>query len=90
MNARTNSDLLRTPLFTDYAIADIGLAEWGRKEIKIAETEMPGLMALRDEFGEPGHQGHAQQHRHHPHRTHVPALMLVVQVPRRCRRGRSK
>jgi adenosylhomocysteinase len=36
--------------FTDYAIADIGLAEWGRKEIKIAETEMPGLMAIRDEF----------------------------------------
>ncbi len=50
MNARTNSDLLRTPLFTDYAIADIGLAEWGRKEIKIAETEMPGLMAIREEF----------------------------------------
>jgi adenosylhomocysteinase len=36
--------------FTDYAIADIGLADWGRKEIKIAETEMPGLMAIRDEF----------------------------------------
>ncbi|HKS88021.1 MAG TPA: adenosylhomocysteinase [Stellaceae bacterium] len=37
--------------FTDYKIADIGLAEWGRREIAIAETEMPGLMALRDEFG---------------------------------------
>lgn len=37
---------------TDYKIADISLAEWGRKEINIAETEMPGLMALRDEFGE--------------------------------------
>lgn len=35
---------------TDYKIADIGLAAWGRKEIKIAETEMPGLMALRGEF----------------------------------------
>ena len=35
----------------DYKVADIGLAEWGRKEIDIAETEMPGLMALRDEFG---------------------------------------
>lgn len=35
----------------DYKVADISLAEWGRKEIKIAETEMPGLMALRDEFG---------------------------------------
>ncbi len=36
--------------FTDYKVADIGLADWGRKEIAIAETEMPGLMALRDEY----------------------------------------
>ncbi|MFC4348774.1 adenosylhomocysteinase [Kordiimonas lipolytica] len=36
---------------TDYKVADISLADWGRKEIKIAETEMPGLMALREEFG---------------------------------------
>jgi adenosylhomocysteinase len=36
---------------TDYKVADIGLADWGRKEIAIAETEMPGLMALRSEFG---------------------------------------
>ncbi|NCF27665.1 MAG: adenosylhomocysteinase [Gammaproteobacteria bacterium] len=35
----------------DYKVADIGLAEWGRKEVAIAETEMPGLMALRDEYG---------------------------------------
>ncbi|WP_448660468.1 adenosylhomocysteinase [Sphingomonas sp. CJ99] len=35
----------------DYVIADIGLANWGRMEIDIAETEMPGLMALREEFG---------------------------------------
>ncbi|WP_340121262.1 adenosylhomocysteinase, partial [Methylobacter svalbardensis] len=35
----------------DYKIADITLASWGRKEINIAETEMPGLMALREEFG---------------------------------------
>ena len=35
----------------DYKIADLTLAEWGRKEINIAETEMPGLMALRDEHG---------------------------------------
>ncbi len=35
----------------DYKVADIGLAEWGRKEIAIAETEMPGLMALREEYG---------------------------------------
>ena len=39
------------PEFTDYKVADIGLADWGRREIAIAETEMPGLMALRDEFG---------------------------------------
>ena len=36
----------------DYKIADIKLAEWGRKEIEIAETEMPGLMALREEYGQ--------------------------------------
>src|ERR1700761_6750198 len=35
----------------DYVVKDIGLAEWGRKEISIAETEMPGLMATREEFG---------------------------------------
>ena len=35
--------------FTDYKVADISLAEWGRREIAIAETEMPGLMALREE-----------------------------------------
>jgi adenosylhomocysteinase len=36
---------------TDYVVKDIGLAEWGRKEIAIAETEMPGLMATREEYG---------------------------------------
>ena len=45
MNARLN-----TPVNTDCVIADIGLADWGRKEIKIAETEMPGLLAIRKEF----------------------------------------
>src|SRR6201989_1662215 len=35
----------------DYIVKDIGLADFGRKEISIAETEMPGLMALRSEFG---------------------------------------
>ncbi|HBA42048.1 MAG TPA: adenosylhomocysteinase, partial [Alphaproteobacteria bacterium] len=35
---------------TDYKVADMSLAEWGRKEITIAETEMPGLMALREEY----------------------------------------
>jgi len=37
--------------FNDYLVHDIALAGWGRKEIAIAETEMPGLMALRDEYG---------------------------------------
>ena len=36
--------------FTDYKVADMALADWGRKEIRIAETEMPGLMAIREEF----------------------------------------
>ena len=35
----------------DYVVKDISLAEFGRKELDIAETEMPGLMALREEFG---------------------------------------
>src|ERR1044071_6089411 len=40
-----------TAKFTAYKVKDISLAEWGRKEIKLAEEEMPGLMALREEFG---------------------------------------
>ena len=45
------SAVLKTTAATvDYKVADIGLAEWGRKEIAIAETEMPGLMAIRDEY----------------------------------------
>jgi adenosylhomocysteinase len=36
--------------FTDFKVADLALADWGRKEIAIAETEMPGLMAIREEF----------------------------------------
>jgi adenosylhomocysteinase len=47
MNARLNNTVN-----TDCVIADIGLADWGRKEIKIAETEMPGLMAIRQEFNQ--------------------------------------
>jgi adenosylhomocysteinase len=38
--------------FTDYKVADIGLADWGRREIVLAEKEMPGLMALREEYGD--------------------------------------
>jgi adenosylhomocysteinase len=37
--------------FTDYKVKDISLADWGRKEIEMAEKEMPGLMALREEYG---------------------------------------
>ena len=36
--------------FSDYKVADITLAEWGRKEINIAEKEMPGLMAIREKY----------------------------------------
>ena len=46
MNAVINTQ------FKDYRVADIGLADLGRREIAIAETEMPGLMSVRDEFGE--------------------------------------
>jgi adenosylhomocysteinase len=42
---------LDTPVL-DHAVRDLGLAEYGRKEIEIAETEMPGLMALREEYGQ--------------------------------------
>ena len=45
MNAATDSKN-----FTDFKVADLALAAWGRKEIAIAETEMPGLMAIREEF----------------------------------------
>ncbi len=41
---------MSTTEFNDYKVADIKLADWGHKEIKIAETEMPGLMALREEY----------------------------------------
>ena len=43
---------LKTMLNTDHIIADLTLAAWGRKELKIAETEMPGLMAIRQEFAD--------------------------------------
>ena len=44
------SAVLQPKQFTDYRVADLSLADWGRKEIRIAETEMPGLMAIREEF----------------------------------------
>ena len=40
-----------TPISSNYHVADISLADWGHKEIRIAETEMPGLMAIRNEYG---------------------------------------
>src|SRR5437660_2552781 len=45
MNAARDSQGL-----ADFHVADLALADWGRKEIAIAQTEMPGLMAIRDEF----------------------------------------
>jgi adenosylhomocysteinase len=44
------SAVLQPKHFTDYRVADLALADWGRKEIAIAETEMPGLMAIREEY----------------------------------------
>ncbi|MDE0722079.1 MAG: adenosylhomocysteinase, partial [Flavobacteriales bacterium] len=45
MNSSTNTSYL------PYKVKDINLADWGRKEILLAEAEMPGLMAIRKEFG---------------------------------------
>ena len=50
MNAVLKPTLSAVVPFSDYVIADLSLAAWGRKETKIAETEMPGLMAMRHEF----------------------------------------
>ncbi len=47
----TATSKAKTAAAPDYVVKDIGLADWGRKEIAIAETEMPGLMATREEFG---------------------------------------
>jgi adenosylhomocysteinase len=44
------SAVLKPQANQDFFVADLSLADWGRKEIKIAETEMPGLMAIREEF----------------------------------------
>ena len=53
--ARENPSLIvKVTIMTaqDYVVKDISLAEFGRKELDIAETEMPGLMSLREEFGD--------------------------------------
>lgn len=43
-------ETVTNPIKTDFHVADLGLAAWGHKELRIAETEMPGLMAIRDEY----------------------------------------
>ena len=48
----SNKMTTETSTYIPYKVADIGLAEWGRKEIRLAEAEMPGLMALRKEYGQ--------------------------------------
>lgn len=50
-NSTTNASVVPPQGFTDFKVADISLAAYGRKEIDIAENEMPGLMALREEYG---------------------------------------
>src|SRR5438045_4612905 len=48
---QTQSRTGRAGTFTDFKVHDLSLAQWGRKEIELAEVEMPGLMACRQEFG---------------------------------------
>jgi adenosylhomocysteinase len=50
LNSAASNAVSTVPANNDYVIADLSLADWGRKEIRIAETEMPGLIAIRDEF----------------------------------------
>lgn len=49
--SKQNTQKVKVKANTDYKVADITLANWGRKEISIAESEMPGLMAIREEYG---------------------------------------
>src|ERR1700745_707858 len=51
MNAASKAARTVAKPVADYVVKDVGLADWGRKEIAIAETEMPGLMATREEHG---------------------------------------
>ena len=48
--SRSRAKTKASGAFTDFKVADLGLAEWGRKEIRLAEQEMPGLMAVRDRY----------------------------------------
>ena len=47
----TTTQSRKSGTFTDFKVADLSLADWGRKEIELAEVEMPGLMACREEYG---------------------------------------
>ena len=51
MAEEMKSDIAAIDLTMKYKIADISLAEWGRKEMQLAENEMPGLMAMRKKYG---------------------------------------
>src|SRR5690242_16243101 len=51
-SGRYQSQLQGSGMTFDYKVADLGLAEFGRKEIRLAEHEMPGLMAMRAQYGE--------------------------------------
>ena len=51
MNAASKAARTVAKPVADYVVKDVSLADWGRKEIAIAETEMPGLMATREEYG---------------------------------------
>ena len=75
---------------TPYIIADIGLADWGKKEIQIAETEMPGLMAIREEYAaaQPLKGARISGSLHMTIQTAV-LIETLVCCRRDCRRGHS-
>src|SRR3546814_5904232 len=63
--------------FTDYKIADIALAGWGRRELAIAETEMPGLMATREEYAASQPLKGARIARSEEHTSELQSLMRI-------------
>jgi adenosylhomocysteinase len=70
----------------DYIVADIGLAAFGRKEIAIAETEMPGLMMIREEFAITQCVGHRAIFTLHK----IMLLLRLRQAARQCSRLKAK
>ena len=48
---KSNSNVMPVDAALPYKVADLSLADWGRKEMKLAENEMPGLMAVREKYG---------------------------------------